>query len=121
MSQTRGIGPNPDGWRREEEGGGINRARGPQEPRPARAKQNKELPGVQFRPTTRKIGHSDGYRNKSRKGDDLGNESEGIDRDRDKERERERERERETAHSGSMRGRDVSRPGIAGPELIRKQ
>ena len=76
---------------------GINRARGPQEPRPARAKQNKELPGVQFRPTTRKIGHSDGYRNKSRKGDDLGNESEGIDRDRDKERERERERERDSA------------------------
>lgn len=27
---------------------GINRARGPQEPKPARAKQNKELPGGGF-------------------------------------------------------------------------
>lgn len=67
------------GGRRE--GGGINRARGPQEPRPARAKQNKELPGGSIRGQQReRLVTGKGYRDKSRNRDDLGNESEGIDR-----------------------------------------
>ena len=48
--------------------GGSNRARGPQEPRPARAKQNKELPGIQFDQQREILGTVMGCRDKIKEG-----------------------------------------------------